>query len=210
MTAFGGISGGRNSRTCSRFADTIRLCFQENEKPRTSRGVFEGLTTTTGDSITENPVQIKKGRANKMKRKPRESISVEALEHIDLLAQTGLDNMRIATILNRSESNVRRYRHALAAVRGGTAYDKPGNIGNISIKAVNEWARKHGFSDLIVNDPTKREEIPGQIAIDDFTVEDMKTEDPIKTAINMLNGIGIQFHALAEYLYKNFVKENHK
>ena len=145
-----------------------------------------------------------------MGRKHRESISVEVLEHIDFLAQTGLDNMKIATILNRSESNVRRYRNAIAAVRGGTAFDKPGNIGSISIKAVNEWARKHNFSELIVNDPAKREEIPGQVSIEDFTAEDLKTEDTVKTAINMLNEIGIQFHALAEYLYKNFVKENQK
>ena len=141
-----------------------------------------------------------------MARKRRVSINLEVLEHIDVLSQAGLDTVEIASILNRSESNVRRYRNALSAVRGGKAFDTPpGNIGNISINAVNEWARRHGFSDLIIADSAKQEEIPGQIAVDDFIAEDVSAEDPIKTAINMLNGIGVQFHALAEFLYDNYV-----
>jgi hypothetical protein len=139
-----------------------------------------------------------------MERKPREAITTEALDHIDFLSQTGLTSGKIGKILNRSESNIRRYMKAIHAVKNRVPMEK--YPGFISVRTVNKWAKMHNLPDLILKTP---EAAPAQMAIEGLTINDQynqTAQQTIETAINMINAIGIQFHELAEYLHENFVK----
>lgn len=135
--------------------------------------------------------------------KKRKSMDVDTLNIIWGMTQKGINATKISKVLDRAERSVQEYVKVLKAIHS----EEPINMENprFCMSVIKEYCDSHSLKIPVIRFPKPAEKKPEkteQIGMDLST----PGAENIKKAVNMLNEIGIAFHALAEHLWVNFCK----
>lgn len=134
--------------------------------------------------------------------KKRKSMDIDTLNIIWAMTKKGINATKISRVLDRDERCVQVYAKVLKAVHNNEPII---NHDRFRMGVIKEYCELHSLQIPAFTDSKpaeKKSQKTEQIGMDLST----PGEESIKKAVNMLNEIGIAFHALAEHLWVNFCK----